>query len=259
MQLHLLSTIQATAPTNAWIDINHRNVKNTIEPFAIGSIYGRSDSLLKENPIFSTPIGNNECIAAVQSVNTILNSVSGNYSVANLAVPDNITPTGINNIHAIGFDLSSPITGNNDRTGKCTPDLEANATDTTPIFMRDGKELRIQIYGKHDKEPYYFSPRDNILQAQKVPICTRDNFNTTTQTLKGTLEMCYGKNGNDMVIISKRLMGFYGTADTVTEPAPANKIDFTGTPATQPNTPANPNNDSDEYTALLKRLYLPAI
>ena len=246
-------SLRSTGVTNTWISIEGQNIGNYDRTADhIGSVYGKRDTLLKEDQLFAGVAREAVCGSVqVRSVKTLLTETNAENAHPKLAVPDNITPKTNDTVHAIGLDFYH---GDTNTKPKCTPDIDAN-NPTKPLLTRDGKELRWIITGKHDKEPYYFSPRENILQAQKVPICTRDNFNTTTQTLKGTLEMCYGKNSNDMIIISKRITGYYGTADTVTELAPANKVDFTGTTTNQ----ADPNNDSDEYKALLKRLYLPPI
>ena len=39
--------------------------------------------------------------------------------------------------------------------------------------------------------------------AQAIPICTNDNLTQADQTLKGNTKMCYGKHGDNMVIITK--------------------------------------------------------
>ena len=171
----------------------------------IGEIYLQIDTKILPNPI--NPIGAFVCTIQPTNVQDILTT----NNVPNLAIPNNIAPKDKNKVIAIGFDFWK---GSN-KTEQCTPDFEANST--TPLIIN--KELRITIYGKHDKTPYYFSPRDNITQAQNITTCKTSNFNTTTQTLKGDTTICYGKNGTNLVIISKQLMGFYGAADTVTKHA----------------------------------------
>ena len=251
VEQHISLTLQTTSPTNVWLTPSNNTMPHRFDnegDTIIGHIHLTKDPLIKTNPIWdnieTTSCGGNFISVKIQLA---WDNAQGETAVPHLIVPDNITPQGNDSITAMGFNWNN----------NCTPNYETQTDETTPLLMRDGKELRYTITGKHDKKPYYFSPRDNITQAQPIPACTTETFDTTTQTLKGTQEMCYGKNGNDMVIITKRPLGFYGVADTVS--TPTNVVDFTGTPATQPNTPANPNNDSDEYTALLKRLYLPAI
>ncbi len=123
-------------------------------------------------------------------------------------IPNNIEPNKKNRLSAYGLDFQ--VTGG----GSCSPDPEA-ASNQPLIIARD---MRVTIYDKADKKPFYFSPRDNILDAQPIPVCTTDLIDTNN-VLKGNNTVCYGKHGDDMVIITKRLTGFYGAADTVTTPA----------------------------------------
>ena len=164
-----------------------------------------------------------------------------NTYVPNLAIPDNISPATKSEVVAIGINFFVNETrfaiNNNEYTTPCQTDLEA--TSSYPI--NTVKEIRYTIYGKHDKEPYYFSPRGNITQAQPIDPCTTTNFDTTTQTLKGDTKMCYGKNGNDMVIITKQFTGFYGATEEITT------------------SDTRTDEQKKAYAELLKRLYLPPI
>ena len=82
-------------------------------------------------------------------------------------------------------------------------------------------------------------------------------FDTTTQTLKGNTKMCYGKHGDNMVIITKKLTGFYGTAESITTPMNPIALDSDIT-ETQKEYDEKIKREKD-YLELLKRLYLPAI
>ena len=241
--------LKSTGITNTWINFNNRNLFNAEEP-NIGSIHGKSDTLLEPNQLFENVTEKVNCITEVRSVKTI--TTLGRY--ANIspqpAVPDNITPQGNDNITAIGLDFYNR-TANIDRSISCTPNPEA--TGKNPLFTRENKELRITITDKHDKKPYYFSPTENILQAQPIPLCTTETIDTTTQTLKGDTKMCYGKNGNDMVIISKKLTGFYGAADSITTPDDPIRLDSNVVETVKE------YEQKQKYLELLKRLYLPPI
>ena len=171
------------------------------------------------------------CSALLHNVGSILN---GNYldrnnmkhNVTNLKIPSNIKEQTNDTIIAIGFNFSPSIESDKE---KCTiGDFEAPSKH--PILT--SKELRYTLYNQSDNKAYHFSPRESIFDAQPIPLCTNSTIDTTTQTLKGNTKMCYGKNGNDMVIITKQLTGFYGATEQ-----------FVIT----------------EYMKLQQRLYLPAI
>ena len=208
-------TTEITMESSTNVYLNSANDRhNNIEKTQIGDFYIQSDTLIKSNPLFSTVTERITCDAEIRSVKALLTETAGR--VPNLAVPDNITPQGNDNITAIGIDFNNQTGGGRDT--KCTPDPEAPSTK----LLFSSKELRITITDKHGKKPYYFSPTENVTQAQPIPPCTSDNFKKNTQTLKGNTKMCYGKNSGDMIIITKRLVGFYGTADSIT--APTNPI-----------------------------------
>ncbi len=134
----------------------------------------------------------------------------GKQRVPSFAIPDNVTPDRKGRLAAYGLDFYNKST-----TISCRPNPEA-VSDQTLIT---DTALRITIYGKADKKPIYFSPRDGILKAQPIPMCTTDMIDTSNNNaLKGNNTVCYGVHGNDMVIVTKRLTGFYGAADSVTTP-----------------------------------------
>ena len=183
-------------------------------------------------PILSNPIFSNindemtQCAARVISLRDIFT-----IHVQGFDPPDNITPNTTSSLVGLGLDFFNNTDPSNDT--QCSPNFETPSSD--PLFT--GKELLITIYQKSDKAPYYFSPRDNILEAQPIPVCSSTNFNETDQTLKGDNSMCYGANSTSMVIITKRLAGFYGAADTVTPPT--NPVNLTiGAPSPDPPLPA---------------------
>ena len=150
---------------------------------------------------------------------------------------DNVTLYKANNITAIGFDWYKK---NNKANTNCTINFEL--TNNNPIILT--KELRYTLYNQSDNKAYYFAPRENITKAQTIPLCTTDNLNTTDQTLKGDTKMCYGKHGDNMVIITKKLNGFYGATEYTEQERQEIK---------------EREQREKEYTELLKRLYLPAI
>ena len=79
--------------------------------------------------------------------------------------------------------------------------------DNAPSISLDGKlvldqEVYIKFTGTDGQTPFYYD--NNIV---KIPKCTSDNFDSNTSTLKNS-EICYGKNGDDTIIISKILTIF---------------------------------------------------
>ena len=175
---------------------------------ALGEIHILASTRILANPIFAT-LNNAECESIFRDVKYLLTR----NNVPNLAVPDNIAPQGNDNITAVGFNVypDTPPGSSFEFDEQCSPDLEA--TSTQPIITN--QEMLITIYGKHGKEPYYFSPRESITQAQPIPPCTNTNYDRNTKTLKGTTEMCYGKDGTHMTIMTKTFLGFYGAADSI--------------------------------------------
>ena len=187
----------------------------------IGSIFVPYETRIPTNNIFTT--ARSECDLTPIDIKSALNN---NY-VSGLAIPDNIKPNKKKDLVALGFDMHN----NSGYTVPCSPNLESN-NNPGPLLL--DKALQFTLSGKHDKKPYHISPRDNITSAQQIAACSSDNFNTNNQTLKGTTEMCYGKNGTDMVILTKRLAGFYGAANSVTavsSPDPSTPV-TPGTPLT---------------------------
>ena len=248
------SILQSTGTTNTWLNTNNRSLFNSEEPH-IGHTHFKKDTLLEPHQLFVNVTTDASCITEVRSVKLLLNTERYPNAVPNIAIPDNIKPnTNRDDIIAIGFDFYNR-TANIDRSISCTPNPEA--TSKSPLFTRENKELRYTIIGKHDKKPYYFSPRENITQAQPIPACTTETFDTTTQTLKGDTKMCYGKNSNDMVIITKRVTGFYGAADSITTPTNPIALD-SNIVETQKEYDEKIKREKD-YLALLERLYLPPI
>ena len=228
-----------------------------------GHVFLIAGNRIETNPDLPDRINKEQCDIGLANIKYAL--IVDPTSIPRLQIPDNITPKGKWNTFAIGFDFYN----DGDKPIPCNLDLDAYSQH--PIIAQ--KELRYTLYNQSDKKAYHFSPRENITQAQPIPLCTDDSYSTHHKTLKGDTKMCYGKHGDNMVIITKTVTGFYGAADTVTEPTPAQTPDNTPadtvtepTPAQTPdNTPANSNNDdssnddSAEYIALLKRLYLPPI
>ena len=178
----------------------------------IGHMYIEEPTFIEQNPIFSNIASEIDCRMNLNHVENILNGGQLDF-VPNLAVPDNIKPKNVNKVIAIGMNWRPSLPSQAD---PCTIDLEANNTNTPPLITK--KELRITLYNQSDKKAYYFSPRENITQAHPISLCTTSTIDTTTLTLKGDTKMCYGKHGNNMVIVTKTLTGFYGAADKVIVP-----------------------------------------
>ena len=193
-----------TSSPNVPIAVAHKNSPTSSEVTAV--IYFDHPVQILDNPIFKN--FNDEmtsCVAGVIS----LNSISTVY-VPGFDPPDNIEPKTKSSLVGLGLDFY-----NSSVQIPCSPNLETPSTN--PLIT--SKELLIAIHEKSDKSPYYFSPRDNILEAQPIPACTTSIYNTSARTLTGeNTTMCYGINGTDMIIITKRLAGFYGAADNVTTP-----------------------------------------
>ena len=194
------------------------SVRYTGEPsLQIGDIYIPSQTRILTNTIFE---GFVRCTITFDTVDRL---VIDNHRVPGIALPDNTRPqNNLANNRAFGFDIYAGNSTNRDHA--CSPDLEAKSSQ--PLLT--DKELRVTIYDKNNKKPYYFSPRDSIMQAQPIDKCANDNL-YTNQTLKGDSTMCYGKNGTDMVIITKRLVGFYGSANRVIAPANPVNLDYNPT------------------------------
>ena len=183
-------------------DLTHRVSK-------IGTIFVQGNwTELELNPFLTNSTKRVQCVGTHSSLK--YSFVVENFFTG-LTIPDNITPKNKKKIIGFGIDWTEQSSPSN---VNCHVNLEAPYNH--PLIMK--KELRMTLFNQSDKTPYYFSPIENIPQAQPIPICTSDNFDITDQTLKGDTKMCYGKNNNDMIIITKRLAGFYGAADKVIVP-----------------------------------------
>ena len=207
-----------------------------------GHVFLIAGNRIETNPDLPDRTNKEQCDIGLANIKYAL--IVDPTSIPRLQIPDNITPKGKWNTFAIGFDFYN----DGDKPIPCNIDLEAYSQH--PIIAQ--KELRYTLYNQSDKKAYHFSPRENITQAQPIPLCTDDSYSTHHKTLKGDTKMCYGKHGNNMVIITKTVSGFYGAADTITTPTKPTQ------PATQPNTPPQTPTgpDTDTYTKLLTRLYL---
>ena len=226
-----ISIISSAGNTTGYT--SHRNnvttFTHTSDPStAIGDLFLVHHVPILSNPFFSGVTDESKpCAALLDTLATVPSRL-----VPNFAVPDNITPNTKTSLVGLGLDFRNGTGGE----PACSPDPEAVASN--PLIT--GKELRFTLYDQSDKSPYYFSPRDNITQAQQIPVCSSTNLDTADQTLKGDNSMCYGEHGDHMVIITKRLVGFYGAADTVTPPT--NPVDLTiGAPSPDPSTPVTPD------------------
>ena len=179
------------------------------------------------------------CPSSPEHVKFLLTTTNDN--VKGLKIPSNIKEQTNDTIIAGGFNWYPTAPSD---TYQCPTDLDLEAPSKYPLITQN--ELRYTLYNQSDNKAYYFSPRENILQAQPIPLCTTETIDTTTQTLKGNTKMCYGKHGDNMVIITKKLTGFYGATETITTPKIPRDLDSTVV-------------DDPDYLALLERLYLPPI
>ncbi len=217
----LAVTSDPTTTPGAYLAGNDRERYTGHQNTRIGDLHIQNDTKILPNefPEEST------CVAQFRIVNLLI--ADNNYGNLTLKVPDNLIAD------------SGSFGPNFIKRDGCNIDLTKNSTK--PLIT--DKEMRFTIYDKTDEHPYYFSPRENITKAQPIPACTTDMIDTTTNTLKGNNIMCYGKNGDDIVIITKRLTGFYGTAGTII--VPTHIIDFN-----KGDEPPPPPSD-DDYFALV--------
>ena len=84
--------------------------------------------------------------------------------------------------------------------------------DRAPVINLDDKlDLDKEIYVRFvdiddidDIVPFYYID-DNIVE---IPKCTTNNFNSANNNLVGNTEICYGKSGSDIILVSKILAIF---------------------------------------------------
>ena len=79
-----------------------------------------------------------------------------------------------------------------------------------------GKEVYVRFVGTNGQIPFYY----NGSVVTEIPKCTDANFNTNR--LIGDAEICYGKDGNDTILVSK-ILAIFGvtTQDLTPKPPPA--------------------------------------
>ena len=86
--------------------------------------------------------------------------------------------------------------------------------DQAPDIDLDGKlildtEVYVRFANSIDLNPFYYvSDSDNTVD---IPKCTDTNFDSASNRLQNDTMICYGKDGNDIVIISK-ILAVFGTA-----------------------------------------------
>ena len=196
----------------------HANMTNKPK---VGDLFIPDPTNILSNPLF--PTTKFDCNAVVETVSYAID----NSDIPDLAIPDNIKPKAKKKLVALGLNFFAPTSFPQE---SCSPDPE----DSSVYALVTDSEMRVTLYDQSNRSPYYFSPRENITQAQPILACSSANYDSTTQTLKGDTKMCYGINGNDIVIITKRLTGFYGAAKTVTTPTNPVNLDVTGPPTLPP-------------------------
>ncbi len=176
----------------------------------VGDVYIPIFTRTVANPIFdaSPPFSyqNTDCNVDVWSITELAKT----NNVPSFTIPNNINPTNPNNIVGLALDFANV-------TSSCAVDMDAKSPN--PLLTE--KEMRFTIYNTIN-QPYYFSPRDSTTSAVQVPACTTDTIHLNNQTLKGTTKMCYGTNGDDIVIITKRI-AFYAIAGAGT-PDPSEPV-----------------------------------
>ena len=197
----------------------HANMTNKPK---VGDLFIQDPTNILSNPLF---LGSEEfdCSAVVETVSYAID----NSDIPDLAIPDNIKPKAKKKLVALGINFFA--TGSSPQES-CSPDPE----DSSVYALVTDSEMRVTLYDQSNRSPYYFSPRENITQAQPIPACSDINYDASDQTLKGDTKMCYGTHGDDIVIITKRLTGFYGAAKTVTTPTSPANLDVTGPPTLTP-------------------------
>ena len=77
-----------------------------------------------------------------------------------------------------------------------------------PNINLDGKlnldtNVYVRFVGELGNIPFYHDGKPH-----NIPICNRNNFDISTNTLKGNTKICYGKSGNDIIMVSKILAVF---------------------------------------------------
>ena len=92
----------------------------------------------------------------------------------------------------------------------------ANWSPPTPLIA--DKEMQISLYNKMAQKAWFSAPREGIHEAQPIPACTTDMIYPNNNTLKDGTTMCYGVNGTDMIIVTKRFQGSHGSANVINPP-----------------------------------------
>ena len=116
--------------------------------------------------------------------------------------------------------------------------------DQAPTINLDGKlNLDTNVYVRFgnsiDQTPFYHYGTSTI----QIPKCSNMNFDSTTNTLKN-IEICYGKNNNDIIIVSKVLAVFGITVQDIPEPKQPVVVPIPDPPtpvAPDPVSPVKPN------------------
>ncbi len=123
-----------------------------------------------------------------------------------------------------------------------------------------GKEVYVRFVGANGQTPFYYNGSD-IIEILK---CSSANFTSTTNTLKDSTEICYGKDGNDTILVSKILAVFGVTTNDIpkiriTPPLPPPPQCEQGTTLVEdqcvPNTPPPPVQTINPMAQLLVQDY----
>ena len=166
-----------------------------------------------------------------------------NSTIPNIDMP--ITPT---NMLYLQFDEHSI-----DRCDQA-PDinLDEKMDLDTNVYVRFANSI--------DKNPFYYANgNDNVTG---IPKCSSENFDSTDNALLDDTEICYGKDGNDIILVSKILAVFGVTPDDISDNMPSVQPDPPEQPPVVipdlPEQPANPTlpinvQDYQRYSTIIDR------
>ncbi len=113
----------------------------------------------------------------------------------------------------VGQDQDVSVQHNNTLSIQFRQANDPNRCNGSPDITFDDslsltKEVYVRFVGTDGQVPFYYT--DNRIN---IPKCTSTNFDSTTNTLIGNTEICYGKDGVDTIIISK-ILTVFGVSDT---------------------------------------------
>ncbi len=124
----------------------------------------------------------------------------------------------------VGQDADISIQHTNTLNLKFRQSTEGNRCGGSPSIdlagkLVLGKEAYVRFVGTNGQVPFYYNGSDTT----EILKCSSANFNNVTSQLIGDTETCYGKDGNDTILVSKILAIFGVTTQDLTpklSPAP---------------------------------------